>query len=211
VLDADRDQATPTRAAACGAGHEQRAHPCDLDTPGEHHHVAGERREGGARNADEQRTHLAGAAVAVQQEEQPGAGGSEPERGAGKIEPQQIGDPCHRRPKGGLDAAGPIEECRLHSHQGDRPGDPDAGDDPGRQRLPRREGEDDDRRGHQRSGYQCQLEPTAQHRDATSRCGPAPALRPLWRSTDKPPSQAGGCDRIPCIGARTASGSTGRG
>ncbi len=211
MLDADRDHAPTPRPPAGGARHEQRSDTRDLNSAGEHHHVAGERGDGRAGDAYQQRAHLAGAPITVQQQEQRGAGRSQPHGGARQVEPEQIGDAGDRRPQRCLDAAGAVEKRRFHGHQGDRRCDPDPRDDAGGNRLARREAEDDDRRGNERGGYQRQLEPTAQHRDATSRCGPAPALRPLWRSTGRPPNRDGGSDRSPCSAVRTGSGSTGRG
>jgi hypothetical protein len=210
VLDADRDETAPARPAAGRAGHEQRPDARNLDAAGEHHHVAGERRERGSGNADEQGAHLASAPISIQEEDQPCGCRRKSQRGAGEIQSQQIGDPGDRCPQRGLDAAGAVEERRLHGHQRDRRGDTDPRDDPCGQRLPRPECEDDDRRRHERGGYQRQLEPTAQHRAATSRYGPAPALRPLWRSTGRPPSRGAGCGRTRCTAGQTGSGSTGR-
>ena len=105
MLDADRNETAPTRPAASRAGHEQRPDACDLDAAGEHHHVAGERGERGSGNADEQRTHLAGPPIGVEQEEQPRGGGRKSQRRAGEVEPEQIGDPGDRCPERGLDAA----------------------------------------------------------------------------------------------------------
>ena len=211
MLDADRNQPSATRSASPGARHEHRPNGGDLDPAEEHHHVAGEHGQHRSDHADQQRAHLARLPFPVKEEEQAGGRRGEPERRAGQVEPEKIGDPGDGRPQRGLDSSGAVEKGRFNGEQRDRAGETDPGDDARDARLPRCKREDDDGCRDQRRGYERQLEPTAQHGDATSRYGPAPALRPRWRSTGRLPSPGGGCDRSRYSAGRTASCNTDRG